>query len=211
MAIKVNGTTVINDSRALTNIASVDAATATAIGAAGVGGATTVIASNASSGTGTTLTFSLANYKEQRFSFLFKANGNNLNNEPIVMRLGNASGTALTSKYGYIYQFGTSLLNAPNEGYVKVLPLGNLGSTSGHNVWHMDFRIWYARDSSRATCYSWNASGIANNGVWGQNIMGVGTMFVPYDNSNLTIFQNPNSTYNATFISGSTYSSWGIN
>jgi len=38
MAIKVNGTTVINDSRALSNIASVDATTAAAIGAAGVGG-----------------------------------------------------------------------------------------------------------------------------------------------------------------------------
>ena len=37
MAIKVNGTTVINDSRALTNVASIDATTATAIGAAGVG------------------------------------------------------------------------------------------------------------------------------------------------------------------------------
>ena len=38
MAIKVNGTTVINDSRALTNIASVDATTVAALGAAGVGG-----------------------------------------------------------------------------------------------------------------------------------------------------------------------------
>ncbi len=38
MAIKVNGTTVINDSRALQNVASVDATTASAIGAAGVGG-----------------------------------------------------------------------------------------------------------------------------------------------------------------------------
>jgi hypothetical protein len=38
MAIKVNGTTVINDSRALTNIASVDATTVAAFGAAGVGG-----------------------------------------------------------------------------------------------------------------------------------------------------------------------------
>ena len=38
MAIKVNNTTVINDSRALQNIASVDSATATAIGNAGVGG-----------------------------------------------------------------------------------------------------------------------------------------------------------------------------
>ena len=43
MAIKVNGTTVINDSRALQNVASVDATTATAIGAAGVGGAHTLI------------------------------------------------------------------------------------------------------------------------------------------------------------------------
>tara|TARA_R110001632_G_C11202023_1_gene403324 strand:+ start:13 stop:639 length:627 start_codon:yes stop_codon:yes gene_type:complete len=40
MAIKVNGTTVINDSRALTNIASVDATTVAAFGAAGVGGLT---------------------------------------------------------------------------------------------------------------------------------------------------------------------------
>ena len=38
MAIKVNGTTVINDSRSLTNIASVDATTVAALGAAGVGG-----------------------------------------------------------------------------------------------------------------------------------------------------------------------------
>ena len=43
MAIKVNGTTVINDSRALTNIASLDATTVAAIGAAGVGGATSLI------------------------------------------------------------------------------------------------------------------------------------------------------------------------
>ena len=38
MAIKVSGTTVVDDSRNLTNIASVDATTVTAIGAAGVGG-----------------------------------------------------------------------------------------------------------------------------------------------------------------------------
>ena len=38
MAIKVNGTTVIDDSRALQNVASVDATTVAAMGAAGVGG-----------------------------------------------------------------------------------------------------------------------------------------------------------------------------
>jgi hypothetical protein len=39
MAIQVNGTTVIDNSRALSNIASIDATTVAALGAAGVGGA----------------------------------------------------------------------------------------------------------------------------------------------------------------------------
>jgi len=38
MAIQVNGTTVIDNSRALTNITSVDSTTVTALGSAGVGG-----------------------------------------------------------------------------------------------------------------------------------------------------------------------------
>ena len=42
MAIKVNNTTVINDSRALQNIASLDATTAASITAAGVGGAASI-------------------------------------------------------------------------------------------------------------------------------------------------------------------------
>ena len=41
MAIKVNGTTVIDDSRGLQNIASVDATTVAAFSAAGVGGIAT--------------------------------------------------------------------------------------------------------------------------------------------------------------------------
>ena len=41
MAIKVNGTTVINDSRALQNIASVDSTTLTTLGNAGLGGVDT--------------------------------------------------------------------------------------------------------------------------------------------------------------------------
>ena len=43
MAIKVNGTTVINDSRQLQNVASLDATTVAAIGAAGVGGNTSYL------------------------------------------------------------------------------------------------------------------------------------------------------------------------
>ena len=55
MAIKVNGTTVINDSRALSNISSVDATTVAALSAAGVGGSVdsgTTLPSNASGGVG---------------------------------------------------------------------------------------------------------------------------------------------------------------
>jgi hypothetical protein len=42
MAIKIGGTTVVGDTRALQNIATVDSTTATSIEAAGVGGSTTV-------------------------------------------------------------------------------------------------------------------------------------------------------------------------
>ena len=49
MAIQVNGTTVIDNSRNLTNISSIDAATATAIGNAGVGAGTSVATSTAAS------------------------------------------------------------------------------------------------------------------------------------------------------------------
>ena len=55
MAIKVSGTSVINDSRALQNIASVDSTTAAAITAAGVGGGEMVLLTdNASVGSSTT-------------------------------------------------------------------------------------------------------------------------------------------------------------
>ena len=50
MAIKVGGTTVIDDSRQLSNIASVDATTVAALGAAGVGGGGGVVSLQASGG-----------------------------------------------------------------------------------------------------------------------------------------------------------------
>ena len=50
MAIKVSGTNVITDGRALNNITSIDATTAAAIGSGGVGGGTTLIATTTLSG-----------------------------------------------------------------------------------------------------------------------------------------------------------------
>jgi len=62
MAIQVNGTTVIDNSRNLTNIASVDAATVTALGNAGVGGGATSLIQSPTSigGSASTKTFSLS-------------------------------------------------------------------------------------------------------------------------------------------------------
>ena len=60
MAIQVSGTQVIGNSRELTNIASVDATTATAIGAAGVGGAHTLIQGETAFTTGQTVEFDIS-------------------------------------------------------------------------------------------------------------------------------------------------------
>ena len=67
MAIKVNGTTVINDSRSLTNIASIDATTVAAFSAAGVGDIKGVTAGSGISGGGTsgTVTISHADTSSQ--------------------------------------------------------------------------------------------------------------------------------------------------
>ena len=72
MAIKVNGTTVINDSRALNNIASIDATTATAISDAGVGGGGWALDSTVSITSGTTsLEISIpASYSMIRMEFV---------------------------------------------------------------------------------------------------------------------------------------------
>jgi hypothetical protein len=73
MAIKVNGTTVINDSRALQNIASVDSTTATAIGNAGVGGGTTLLATTTLSGA-REITVSSLNLSGYDLLYAFAAN-----------------------------------------------------------------------------------------------------------------------------------------
>jgi hypothetical protein len=101
MAIKVNGTTVINDSRALTNIASVDATTAAAIGAAGVGGGWSLISETAitSSVHYIDVTFP-SGYLEYIVEFprLFGATTSTF--QPLL-QLFNASGSLVTTYQGY--------------------------------------------------------------------------------------------------------------
>jgi hypothetical protein len=96
MAIKVNGTTVINDSRALTNIASVDAATVTALGNAGVGGATSLITDVTSFTNVSSVTVDLTTghdiYYIRLYSVVKAANSNNLSG---YARLTDSTGTSI--------------------------------------------------------------------------------------------------------------------
>ena len=78
MAIKVNGTTVINDSRSLTNIASVDAATVTTLSNAGVGGggATEFITKATVSSATLNINFTSSSFDSSKYdNYMFVING----------------------------------------------------------------------------------------------------------------------------------------
>ncbi len=120
MAIKVNGTTVINDSRALSNITSVDATTATAFGNAGVGGLSTVVATDASMGTGSSLSFTLGDYQTQHFYFdgFFKHNNSTYGARQLI-RLSDSSGTTITGdEYMAIGRWGDYTGNIAYDSYL---------------------------------------------------------------------------------------------
>ena len=133
MAIKVNGTTVINDSRALSNIASVDATTATAFGNAGVGGLSTVVATDASMGTGSSLSFTLGDYQTQHFYFDGFFKHNNSFGARQLIRLSDSSGTLIdAAEYMAIGQFGDYNTNVPYDSYL--LFNGDDINNSGENT-----------------------------------------------------------------------------
>ena len=119
MAIKVNGTTVINDSRALSNISSVDATTATAFGNAGVGGLSTVVATDASMGTGSSLSFTLGDYQTQHFYFEGFFKHNHSGGLRQFIRLSDSSGTPITSgEYMAIGRYGEHNTNVSFDEYL---------------------------------------------------------------------------------------------
>ncbi len=98
MAIQVNGTEVISNSRALNNIASVDATTVAAMGAAGVGGLTTEVAKGAAFGTGNVVKLTLGNYKVQTFDIYDLTSSSNTY---IKCQLTDGSDNLITNNYTY--------------------------------------------------------------------------------------------------------------
>ena len=107
MAIQVNGTTVIDNSRQLTNIASVDSTTKSAIESAGVGGKTTLITdSNISSGTSSVSINFTGGYKYYRVHITDGTHGAGGGSQfSYVARLTNSSGSTITGSATYNFAY----------------------------------------------------------------------------------------------------------
>ena len=212
MAIKVNGTTVINDSRQLQNVASLDATTVAALGAAGVGGLhTQIVAENTSTGangtSGVLGPFTLGDFQRQTFRFegLQRTGGGG---GRLQCRVTNGSGTTLTS--GYI-EAGQSQVYMHQE------------SSAGHGLWYwyrhesmpssgngdMSVEVTFsdAYSSTKRTTAHWLSWGYANGDAdIGGARVNTTRNTVEKNNSFFLYFEN-GGTY---WASGSTYSSWGI-
>ena len=200
MAIKINGTTVIDDNRNLVNIAS------------GAGGLyEQIVAENTSTGAnGTSATlgpFTLGDYQRQTFRFegLYRTGGGG---GRLQCRVTNGSGTTLTSGYIEAGQTRTTNHYESNAGHglwywyrAESMPSGGNGDMS------VEVTFSDAYDSTKRTTARWLSWGYANGGA---DIAGswVNTTrnTVEKNNSFFLYFEN-GGTY---WGSGSTYSSWGI-
>ena len=198
MAIKVNGTTVINDSRALTNIASVDATTATAIGAAGVGGAMSLISTTTFSST-TLVTLTLPtgyNFLRVEFFDVLGGGSSTSNISYVKLMLSNASGTLLSG-----YEYYASDWNGQASNVTSLT--NNLQIRCANNAkarFHID--ITSANDVNvKTTGCGYGTSSISanqNNNYWGKDKTSrINRDLVMGDNGNFG------------FTSG-TYNVWGI-
>ena len=110
MAIQVNGTTVIDNSRNLTNIASVDATTAAAIGNAGVGGTLVDLGFTSLTSTNfTSLDISMPSGYHRVYIEMFNiacATANQV--ASIITRFKDGSGTLYSSPRDYRYETSSS-------------------------------------------------------------------------------------------------------
>ena len=212
MAIKVNGTTVIDDSRALKNIASLDAATAASITAAGVGGLTTVIADNVALGSGSTLSISLGDYTRQIIWIWGLARHTLTNGKNAEGFFTDSGGSAITTNE-YVAASGSS---ATSDYYstdrVRLLETADFAVTGSSNVeLKACITVDHAYSSTIRTSYdamvcTLNSSFPTGTAYTRQNSQ-TGIMKVIERNSSfILIAQSP-----ASFKSGLYYSSIGVN
>jgi hypothetical protein len=204
MAIQVNGTTVINDSRALNNITSADAATVAALGTAGVGGSTTNLGDTSLSGTPTSFDVSLDSGYEKHHIHVSGLTGNDYS-AGLQIQMANSSGSIITSVGNYIWSY----FEAPNyasggtgSAYVNVVNNG-VYNTTYPGV--LDVVIVGARESGKRTIgffqyYESNGSKISIGGF---------SMSTVQENTKLRIAVR-NTSYRLAFQSGAYYKKYGV-
>ena len=177
MAIQVSGTQVIGNSRELTNIASVDATTATAIGNAGVGGATALISSGQITSTISYIDFtfssSYTNYELYFTGLTASVQDSNM------LRMTDGSGTLITAaEYGgaaalelnnayhpstaHRFAFQMPKSTATRTGIFITFKDGNGGNTaSTQNV-----QMQMANTEANNVCRIYNNSGSLTGGFY---------------------------------------------
>jgi len=205
MAIKVNGTTVINDSRALQNVASVDATTVAAMGAAGVGGASKLITNYTALTGGSTYSFSLtAGYKEYYIAIHDLVSNHVGALAELCGRFTNSSNSAITT--GYHYKFFNNSQNGAGSDVNRIIFYDNVFNNSSY-VGRMDLliKITNPQTSSLPTMTSFTAISRAFTTSLESIVQGASTRTTKEVNNSFFLFIN-----GSTFASNGGYSMWGV-
>ena len=206
MAIKVNGTTVINDSRQLQNVASLDATTVAAIGAAGVGGASTLISDSVSVGTGATFSVSFSgNYRSYRLILNGINTGTNF--QQLVWRYTDGSGNNMTASNTYAFQYAmsNSTLRYALDDRMTIPEYYHQNYSTDRA--YIDMEIYNPNSSTEVTTqqgFFWYSENNYRSGTFTSQVSsdqyGIG--------ANNSIYFYHSLGYN---FSGGTYSLWGLN
>jgi hypothetical protein len=206
MAIKVNGTTVINDSRALSNITSVDSTTKSAIETAGVGGGLKYLGETTLSSSASYIDYSFpTGYGFFRIAFGKLKNNNSQYSSDMMIRLKNSSGTLITSNSYARMQLKNSSINSNQNRWVPDVRLAITGSAQGANL---VVDVYNPRDSNYCTVIrthymsyiSWQTGYSATD--FGESM--VGSFQGEQDNNGIRFYPDYYS-----FNSGVNYKVWG--
>ena len=202
MAIQVNGTTVIDNSRALNNITSVDSTTKSAIETAGVGGSTTNLGDTSLSGTPTSFDVTLDSGYDKHLIHVSGITSNDYSGG-IRLQMANSSGSILGSGHSWSYFDAPNYADAGSNNIDMVVQYNGVYNTTYPGV--LTIEIINARNSGKRTI------GFARyHEISGTKVSITGwRMDTVQENTKLRI-KVGNSSYRLAFDSGAYYTKYGV-
>lgn len=160
MAIQVNGTTVIDNSRALTNISSVDSSVVSAMSSAGVGGATSLITDWTNVPSSSNWSISLSSSYDIIRVYFDKVGANTNGGVYQYSRLQYSGGTETGNDYIHLRESGTAgVSNSIIMGDVQGVSSSTPAYTSGF------YEVRFHGDSSKWTQFLVNTISSYNSGT----------------------------------------------